>query len=54
MIESQRSHMEELEAAAELLRAELRMKEASCEERLLQVRQQQNSKLRCVVCVKLR
>ncbi|XP_028287906.1 protein fantom [Parambassis ranga] len=46
VIESQRIHMEELEGAAELLREELRIKEASYEERLLQVRQQQNSKLR--------
>uniref|UniRef100_A0A3Q3JUC2 C2 domain-containing protein n=1 Tax=Monopterus albus TaxID=43700 RepID=A0A3Q3JUC2_MONAL len=46
VIESQRSHMEELEGASELLREELRKKEAEYEERLLQVRQQQTSRLR--------
>uniref|UniRef100_A0A8D0AME2 RPGRIP1 like n=1 Tax=Sander lucioperca TaxID=283035 RepID=A0A8D0AME2_SANLU len=46
VIELQRSHMEEMEAAAELLREQLRRKEAEYEERLLQVRQQQTSKLR--------
>lgn len=38
--------MEELEDALELLREELRRKEAEYEERLLQVRQEQTSKLR--------
>ncbi|XP_076743103.1 protein fantom isoform X4 [Maylandia zebra] len=38
--------MEELEGASELLREELRRKEAEYEERLLQVRQEQSSKLR--------
>ncbi|XP_030587414.1 protein fantom isoform X3 [Archocentrus centrarchus] len=46
VVESQRSHMEELEGASELLREELRRKEAEYEERLLQVRQEQTSKLR--------
>lgn len=46
VIESQQSQMEEMEAASELLREELRNKEAEYEERLLQVRQQQTSKLR--------
>ncbi|KAM9352398.1 protein fantom [Symphorus nematophorus] len=46
VVELQRSHMEEMEGAAELLRDELRRKEAEYEERLLQVRQQQTSKLR--------
>ncbi|CAI5668383.1 unnamed protein product [Oreochromis niloticus] len=46
VIESQRSRMEELEGASELLREELRRKEAEYEERLLQVRQEQTSKLR--------
>nr|XP_024659028.1 protein fantom [Maylandia zebra] len=46
VIESQRSRMEELEGASELLREELRRKEAEYEERLLQVRQEQSSKLR--------
>lgn len=38
--------MEELEGALELLREELRRKEAEYEERLLQVRQEQTSKMR--------
>uniref|UniRef100_A0A3B5BLS3 RPGRIP1 like n=1 Tax=Stegastes partitus TaxID=144197 RepID=A0A3B5BLS3_9TELE len=46
VIESQRSHIEELEGISELLREELRKKEAEYEEKLLQVRQQQTSKLR--------
>ena len=46
VIELQRSHMEEMEAASQLLREELRRKEAEYEERLLQVRQQHNDKLR--------
>ncbi|XP_028442097.1 protein fantom isoform X2 [Perca flavescens] len=46
VIELQRSHMEEMEASSELLREQLRRKEAEYEERLLQVRQQQTSKLR--------
>ncbi|XP_056242160.1 protein fantom isoform X2 [Seriola aureovittata] len=46
VIESQRSHMEEMEGASELLREAQRKKEAEYEERLLQLRQQQNSKLR--------
>ncbi|KAF3706012.1 Protein fantom Nephrocystin-8 RPGR-interacting protein 1-like protein [Channa argus] len=46
VIESQRSQMEEMEAASELLREEVRRKEAEYEENLLQVRQQQTSKLR--------
>lgn len=46
MIELQRSQMEEMEGASELLQEELRRKEAEYEQRLLQVRQQQTSKLR--------
>ncbi|XP_067447147.1 protein fantom [Thunnus thynnus] len=46
VIESQRSHMEEMEGASDLLREELRKKEEEYEDRLLQVRQQQTSKLR--------
>lgn len=46
MIESQRSHIEEVEGTSELLREELRRKEAEYDETLLQVRQQQTSKLR--------
>ncbi|KAK2842876.1 hypothetical protein Q5P01_013076 [Channa striata] len=46
VIESQRSQMEQMEAASELLREELEKKEAEYEENLLQVRQQQTSKLR--------
>lgn len=46
VIESQRSQMEEMEAASELLREELRKKEAEYEEKLLQLRQQQTSKMR--------
>ncbi|KAM7397361.1 hypothetical protein PAMP_020339 [Pampus punctatissimus] len=46
VIESQRSHMVEMEGVLELLREELRKKEEEYEERLLQVRQQQTSKLR--------
>uniref|UniRef100_A0AAQ5ZA12 C2 domain-containing protein n=1 Tax=Amphiprion ocellaris TaxID=80972 RepID=A0AAQ5ZA12_AMPOC len=46
VIESQRSQMEEQEGISELLREELRKKEAEYEEKLLQVRQQQTSKLR--------
>lgn len=38
--------MEEMEGAAELLREALRKKEAEYEEKLLQARQQQTSKLR--------
>lgn len=53
MVESQQSHMEELEAAAERLREEMRRKEEEFEEKLLQARQQQTSTLRffssCVV-----
>ncbi|XP_039988659.1 protein fantom isoform X2 [Xiphias gladius] len=46
VIESQRSHMEEMEGASELMREALRKKEGEYEERLLQVRQQQTTKLR--------
>ncbi|XP_045892940.1 protein fantom [Micropterus dolomieu] len=46
VIELQRSHMEEMEGVSEQLRDELRKKEAEYQERLLQVRQQQTSKLR--------
>ncbi|KAF0040743.1 hypothetical protein F2P81_006641 [Scophthalmus maximus] len=46
VIESQQSHMEEAEAASEQLREVLRRKEAEHEERLLQVRQQQTTRLR--------
>ncbi|XP_031734987.1 protein fantom-like isoform X2 [Anarrhichthys ocellatus] len=46
VMELQRSHMEEMEGASELLREELRRKEAEFEERLLQVREQQSSRLR--------
>ncbi|XP_075939356.1 protein fantom isoform X2 [Anarhichas minor] len=46
VMELQRSHMEEVEGASELLREELRRKEAEFEERLLQVREQQSSRLR--------
>ncbi|KAL7403119.1 hypothetical protein ABVT39_024788 [Epinephelus coioides] len=46
VIELQRSHLEEMEGVSEQLREELRRKEAEYEERLLQVRQQQTSKLR--------
>ncbi|XP_044048154.1 protein fantom [Siniperca chuatsi] len=46
VIELQRSHMEEMEGVSERLRDELRKKEAEYQERLLQVRQQQTSKLR--------
>ncbi|KAM7002344.1 protein fantom [Tautogolabrus adspersus] len=46
VIELQRSHMEEVEGASEQLREELRRKEEEYEESLLQVRQQQTSKLR--------
>lgn len=46
VIEFQRNQMEEMEAASALLREELRNNEAEYEEKLLQVRQQQTSKLR--------
>lgn len=46
VIESQRSHMEQLQGDAQLLRDELRKKEEQYEERLLDVRQQQTSNLR--------
>ncbi|KAI3371040.1 hypothetical protein L3Q82_023522, partial [Scortum barcoo] len=46
VIESQQSQMEEMEGTMELLQDELRKKEAEYEVRLLQVRQQQTSKLR--------
>lgn len=46
MVESQRSHMEEMQGTSDLLREEMRRKEEEYEERLLQVRQQQTSKLR--------
>uniref|UniRef100_UPI0037E7B87E protein fantom n=1 Tax=Semicossyphus pulcher TaxID=241346 RepID=UPI0037E7B87E len=49
VIELQRSHTEEVEGASELLRDELRRKEAEYEEKLLQARQQQTSKLRSQV-----
>lgn len=46
MVELQRSHMEEQERSVELLREELRKKEAEHEQQLLQLRQQQTSTLR--------
>uniref|UniRef100_A0A8C3AZT3 RPGRIP1 like n=1 Tax=Cyclopterus lumpus TaxID=8103 RepID=A0A8C3AZT3_CYCLU len=46
VLELQRSHMEEVQAAAEQLREELRRKEAQHQERLLQAREQQTSRLR--------
>ncbi|XP_036962673.1 protein fantom isoform X3 [Acanthopagrus latus] len=46
VIELQRSHVEEMEGANQLLHDELRKKEAEYEEKLLHVRQQQTSKLR--------
>lgn len=46
VIELQRSHMEEMEQASQLLQDDLRRKEAEYEQRLLQLRQQQTSKLR--------
>lgn len=46
MVELQRSHMEEMEQASQLLQDDLRRKEAEYEQRLLQLRQQQTSKLR--------
>ncbi|CAK6979146.1 protein fantom [Scomber scombrus] len=46
VVESQRGHMEEMDAASEQLREELRKKEEEYEERLLLVRQQQTSKVR--------
>lgn len=46
MIELQRSHMEEMEQASQLLQDDLRRKESEYEQRLLQLRQQQTSKLR--------
>ncbi|XP_038138143.1 protein fantom [Cyprinodon tularosa] len=49
VVESQQSHMEELEAAAERLREEMRRKEEEFEEKLLQARQQQTSTLRSQV-----
>uniref|UniRef100_A0A7N5ZRL2 C2 domain-containing protein n=1 Tax=Anabas testudineus TaxID=64144 RepID=A0A7N5ZRL2_ANATE len=53
VIESQQNQMEEMEAASELLREELRKKEAEYEESLLQLRQQQTSKLNNVTMMKL-
>uniref|UniRef100_A0A3Q2DD02 RPGRIP1 like n=1 Tax=Cyprinodon variegatus TaxID=28743 RepID=A0A3Q2DD02_CYPVA len=49
VVESQQSHMEELEAAAERLREKMRRKEEEFEEKLLQARQQQTSTLRSQV-----
>lgn len=46
MLELQRSHLEEVQAAAEELSEELRRKENQHQERLLQVREQQTSRLR--------
>ncbi|XP_037307449.2 protein fantom isoform X2 [Pungitius pungitius] len=46
VVEHQRIQMEEMEVASEQLREELRRKEAEFEERLLQFREQQTSKLR--------
>ncbi|XP_040019242.2 protein fantom isoform X3 [Gasterosteus aculeatus] len=46
VVELQRSQMEEMEVASEQLREELRRKEAEFEDRLMQVREQQTSKLR--------
>ncbi|XP_071394998.1 protein fantom [Centroberyx affinis] len=49
VIESQRGHIEEMDRAAEVLRDQLRKKETEYEENLLQIRQQQTSKLRSSV-----
>uniref|UniRef100_A0A667ZST0 RPGRIP1 like n=1 Tax=Myripristis murdjan TaxID=586833 RepID=A0A667ZST0_9TELE len=46
VIESQQSQIEEMDQASELLRDQLRKKETEYEERLLEIRQQQTSKLR--------
>uniref|UniRef100_A0A8C6T9J8 RPGRIP1 like n=1 Tax=Neogobius melanostomus TaxID=47308 RepID=A0A8C6T9J8_9GOBI len=46
VIESQRGHMEALEGDAQLLREELRRREAEFEERLMDARQQQTTNLR--------
>lgn len=46
VVEVQQSHMEEMERASELLQDEIRKKEEEYELRLLQVRQQQTSKMR--------
>ncbi|XP_047202690.1 protein fantom isoform X3 [Girardinichthys multiradiatus] len=49
VVESQRSHMDELEGVSEQLREELRRKEEDFEEKLLQARQKQTSTLRSQV-----
>ncbi|KAM8891429.1 protein fantom isoform 2-T3 [Spinachia spinachia] len=46
VVELQRIQMEEMDVASDQLREELRRKEAESEERLMQVREQQTSKLR--------
>lgn len=48
VIESQQSQIEELERASELLREELKKKEAEYEEHLQQMRQQQTFSLRSI------
>ncbi|KAM3870038.1 protein fantom [Diretmus argenteus] len=49
VIESQRGHMEEMNRASELLRDQMRRREAEYEERLLQVRQHQTTGLRSTI-----
>lgn len=46
VIESQRDQMEEMEQASDMLREELRKKEAEFEEQLLEIRQNQTSKVK--------
>lgn len=47
--ELQQSHMKEMERALAQLQDELRKKEAEYEEKLLLIRQQQTSKVRCLI-----
>lgn len=48
--ELQQNNMKEMERALALLQEELRKKEADYEEKLLLIRQQQTSKVRCQIC----
>lgn len=48
--ELQQNHIKETERALAVLQEEMRKKEADYEEKLLLIRQQQTSKVRCLIC----
>lgn len=48
--ELQQNNMKEMERALALLQEELRKKEADYEDKLVLIRQQQTSKVRCQIC----